>query len=188
MNGIASKIKEVRKIKGLSQEELAESSGVNLRTIQRIENEENEPRGKTLQLICKALTINIEDLLDYNKTEDKNFLIIFHLSVLAFWIIPLGNIILPLVLWLSRKDKVAGLKEIGANLLNFQIIWTVFTYVSLVIYMYTSITHYRNFGSLIYVIIILLTSNTVIPIVFAIRMNSGRKEKLYPGLIKFIKY
>jgi len=43
MNEIGQKIREVRKRKGLSQEELAESAKVNLRTIQRIENNENEP-------------------------------------------------------------------------------------------------------------------------------------------------
>ncbi|MCB0540285.1 MAG: helix-turn-helix transcriptional regulator, partial [Bacteroidetes bacterium] len=48
MDYIANKIIEVRKLKGLSQEELAEKAQVNLRTIQRIENGENKPREKTL--------------------------------------------------------------------------------------------------------------------------------------------
>ena len=98
MNEIGEKIKEVRKKKGLSQEELAESSKVNLRTIQRIENNESEPRGKTLNLICEVLDINVEDILDYGKQPDKSYLIIFHLSVIAFLAIPVGNIILPLIL------------------------------------------------------------------------------------------
>ena len=77
MNEIGKKIKEVRKKKGLSQEELAESSKVNLRTIQRIENDENESRGKTLSLICDVLDINTDDILDYGKYEDKSYLIVF---------------------------------------------------------------------------------------------------------------
>ncbi len=36
MSEIGQKIKEVRKRKGLSQEDLAEASHINLRTIQRI--------------------------------------------------------------------------------------------------------------------------------------------------------
>lgn len=119
MKDIGSKIKDSRKRKGLSQEELSELAKVNLRTIQRIENNENEPRGKTLNLICDALNLNIEDLLDYKKETNKNFLIMFHLSVLIFLVVPLGNIILPLVLWLTKKDNVIGFKKIGANLLNF---------------------------------------------------------------------
>lgn len=62
MNLLAQTIKETRKRKGLTQTELAEMASVNLRTIQRIENAENEPRGKTLQLICDVLQIELSDL------------------------------------------------------------------------------------------------------------------------------
>jgi len=66
MNSIGETISLTRKIKGLSQEKLADLSNVNLRTIQRIESNENEPRGKTLSLICEVLEINIEDLFESN--------------------------------------------------------------------------------------------------------------------------
>ena len=91
---------------------MAESAKVNLRTIQRIENNESEPRGKTLNLICEVLNINAEDILDYGKKADKSYLIIFHLSVITFLAIPVGNIILPLILWMNKKDKIVGLKEV----------------------------------------------------------------------------
>ncbi len=71
MNSIAKKIIETRKLKGLTQEELAEQSQVNLRTIQRIENSESEPRGKTLTLICDALQINIQELVMGDKNGDS---------------------------------------------------------------------------------------------------------------------
>ena len=119
MNEVGRKVKEIRKQKGLSQEELAEFAQVNLRTIQRIENNESEPRGKTLNLICGVLGLNAEDILNYGKKIDKNYLTFFHLSVLAFLAIPVGNIILPLILWMNNKERIIGLKEIGANLLNF---------------------------------------------------------------------
>ncbi len=73
MNWIAKKISETRKIKGLTQEELAEKAKINLRTIQRIENSESEPRGKTLNLICNVLEIESQELI-LNKTSirEKN--------------------------------------------------------------------------------------------------------------------
>ncbi|MEH6621081.1 helix-turn-helix transcriptional regulator, partial [Maribacter arcticus] len=55
MENIGQKIVELRKSKGYTQEELAEKAKVNLRTIQRIENEENKPSGNTLKFICEAL-------------------------------------------------------------------------------------------------------------------------------------
>lgn len=187
MNKIGEKIREVRKKKGLSQEELAESSKVNLRTIQRIENNESEPRGKTLNLICEVLDINIEDILDYGKQADKSYLIIFQLSVIAFLVIPVGNIILPLILWLTKKDKIIGLKEIGANLLNFQIIWTVVTFVSIMTFALLKIMHYGHYEILFYAFIGLYTLNIILPILFAIKMSNGKTESPYPNLIKLIK-
>jgi transcriptional regulator with XRE-family HTH domain len=62
MKTIGQKIYERRKAKGLTQEVLAEISKVNLRTIQRIENNENIPRESTLSILCDALELNIEDL------------------------------------------------------------------------------------------------------------------------------
>ncbi len=67
MNLIAKRISETRKLKGLTQEELAEQSQVNLRTIQRMENCKSEPRGKTLKLICDALQIDAEELFGSGK-------------------------------------------------------------------------------------------------------------------------
>ena len=71
MNLIAKKISETRKIQGLTQEELAEKSQINLRTIQRIENNESEPRGKTLSLICDVLQIDIRELLANDNSQNS---------------------------------------------------------------------------------------------------------------------
>jgi transcriptional regulator with XRE-family HTH domain len=46
---LAERVKELRNRKGISQELLAEQSGLSLRTIQRIENNETVPRGETLK-------------------------------------------------------------------------------------------------------------------------------------------
>ena len=125
MSPVGTKIKEIRLKKGMSQEELATKSQVSLRTIQRIEKNENEPRGKTMQLICDALEINIEELLDYGKQEDRQFLGFFHLSIILGIIFGVGGILIPLILWMTKKDKIIGLQRIGARTLNFQIWWLI---------------------------------------------------------------
>ena len=187
MNEIGKKNREIRKQKGLSQEELAESAKVNLRTIQRIENNESEPRGKTLNLICDVLDINAEDILDYGKRPDKSYLTIFHLSVIVFLAIPVGNIIVPLILWMNKKDKIVGLKEIGTNLLNYQIVWTVLTFISITTFALFKIMHYGTYDILFYIFIGLYALNIILPITFAIKTNKGKTENLYPNIIKLIK-
>jgi transcriptional regulator with XRE-family HTH domain len=125
METIGKKIATIRKQKGLTQEEVSELAKINLRTLQRIEKGETDPRGNSLKGICDALQINIEDIIDYGKVEDRNYLIFLHLSVMAMAFIPFGNIILPLILWLNKRDKIMELQKQGANILNYQILWTV---------------------------------------------------------------
>jgi|TARA_B110000093_G_C12703564_1_gene299221 transcriptional regulator with XRE-family HTH domain len=187
MNEIGKRIRDIRKKKGLSQEELAESAKVNLRTIQRIENNESEPRGKTLNLICDVLQINAEDILDYGKQPDKSYLTIFHLSVIVFLAIPVGNIIVPLILWMNKKDKIIGLKEIGANLLNYQIVWSIITFSSITAFAFSKIMHYGYYPILFYIFIGLYALNIILPIIFAIKTNKGKTQNLYPNIIKLIK-
>jgi len=57
METIGEKILEIRKQKGLTQEELADRAKINLRTVQRIEKNETEPRGNTLKMLCNVLEL-----------------------------------------------------------------------------------------------------------------------------------
>jgi transcriptional regulator with XRE-family HTH domain len=70
---LAQRVKELRKLNGLSQEELAKNSGLSLRTIQRVENGETEPTGETLKRISSALDVTPNELIgkDGNKEEPK---------------------------------------------------------------------------------------------------------------------
>ncbi|MGK0314620.1 MAG: NADH dehydrogenase [Saprospiraceae bacterium] len=72
MNSIAKRISDARIAKGLSQEDLAEQAQINIRTIQRIEQSESVPRGKTLRLISDALEIDISDLKGSMNTSNLN--------------------------------------------------------------------------------------------------------------------
>jgi len=120
---LAKKIKELRTRKGFSQDELAETAKINLRTVQRIESGETEPRGDTLRRLALALNVTPDDLIDWAEEEDANFLMFVNLSALSFIVFPLLGVIIPMILWLTRKDKVKHLNEMGKRLLNFQITW-----------------------------------------------------------------
>ncbi len=77
---LAKKLKELRALRGMSQEFLAEESRVGLRTIQRIENEESEPTGETIKRLATALGVEIIELVDsnlINKTNDLSAALIF---------------------------------------------------------------------------------------------------------------
>lgn len=187
MNNLGNKIKEIRKTKGMSQEDLADLAKVNLRTVQRIENNESEPHGKTLRMICDSLGVNLEEIMEYGKNEDVNFLVWFHLSVLSFIIVPLGNIILPLILWMTKKDSISGLQKIGANLLNFQIIWAMFSFLALIGFALFKIMHWPGANILLVLWMALLFINFIFSIVHAVFANNGKPRPFYPNLIRFVK-
>jgi transcriptional regulator with XRE-family HTH domain len=187
METIGCKISEIRKRKGLTQEELADLAKINLRTLQRIEKGETEPRGNTLKNLCQVLEINIEDILDYGKTDDVRFIRYFHLSVLTFIVIPLGNIILPLILWLTKRDKIVGLNEQGVDLLNFQILWTLIFNALIITFAFFKIQHIANYYMFLYFGGFMYLINIFYPIAMFIMMRKGNPKQYYFSLIKFIK-
>lgn len=55
-----------------------------------------------------------------------------YLEALAFcgFVIPFGNIVGPLVLWLIKKDSVPAVNEEGKKVLNFNLSWTIWIFAS----------------------------------------------------------
>ena len=69
---LGKRISELRKEKGLTQEELVEQCNINVRTIQRIEAGEVNPRSYTIKTILEVLGQNskmISDLIPNKETE-----------------------------------------------------------------------------------------------------------------------
>lgn len=130
---IANNVKQKRIRKGLSQEALAEKAGLNLRTLQRIEKGENIPRGDTLQRLAKVLDTSPDELIDWVKTENKNALTMLNLSMLSFLFFPLLGILIPLALWISQKDKIQGVNNLGKSIINLQITLNIITFSGYII-------------------------------------------------------
>jgi transcriptional regulator with XRE-family HTH domain len=60
---IGEKLRETRKRKLLTQEQLAERSGVGIATIVRIERNQVEPRGSTIRKLAEALSVDPHELV-----------------------------------------------------------------------------------------------------------------------------
>lgn len=148
---LAEKISSLRKNKSISQESLAESSGISLRTIQRIENGESIPRPYTLKTIAQALEINVEEL---NFAEEEklnpetdhealNTLRLINSSTLIVLVLPLFNIIIPFIIWYKNKKNVM-VNNIGKQIISFQILWSMACIFLLIT---TPVVHYKLTGS-----------------------------------------
>lgn len=191
---LAQKIKGLRNRKGFSQEELAEKAGLSLRTIQRIENGETEPRGDSLKRIASAFDVSSDEILDWAVQEDKRFLASLNLSSLSFIIFPILGILVPLIIWISKKDKIKGANNIAKDILNFQITWTMILfagYIALGIgagykmrstgYIDAGIIISRMWLNLIFIVTMYLY-NLIFIIVNTVKINNEKKVRYFPKI------
>lgn len=66
-------------------------------------------------------------------SEERNMAMFCHLGSLAGYILPLGNILLPLILWLVNKDKMPFVNDQGKESVNFQISITIYLLAALLV-------------------------------------------------------
>lgn len=188
---LSQRVKELRNRKGISQENLAEESGLSLRTIQRIENNETVPRGDTLKKLAIALDTSPDEIVDWKIQEDQNYLTLMSLSALGFLFFPLLGIIIPLTMWIFKKDKLKNVNELGKSMLNFQISWTLLLflyYIFIITGMFggslRGILPNGRFGMLTMFIplIILYAYNIIITVYNTIRIYNRKSYKYKPAL------
>jgi transcriptional regulator with XRE-family HTH domain len=180
-NHLAKKIKELRSRKGFSQEELAEKSGLSLRTIQRIENGETIPRGDTLNKLTTALNVSPDELLDWQVVEDKGVLLMLNMSQLGILAFPLLGIIIPMAIWTMRKDTIKGVNEQGISIINFQITWII-----LVISVFLLSIIFLGPQEVIVFAIVLYIFNVVLVFINLYRVSRS-KEVFYHPRFAFLK-
>lgn len=186
MNNLGEKIKQLRIQKGWSQEELASSAAINLRTIQRIENHQTNPRGKTLQLICGALEIPIQDL-NIDKRYSKSHLVLTHLSAMSFLLAPFLNILLPYLIWQKNRHTIDQLDNTGRSLINFQVLWTILATLTIIAFSWNKIMYNSPSAILSYLFYFLLGINILIPFLYTLFTIANLKKLRYPELIRFLK-
>lgn len=128
---LSENLKNHRNRLGLTQDLLAEMSGVSTRTIQRIENGETTPRGDTLLRIARTLDLEPSDLLQDQKKEDSAFLTGLCASAFSFLIFPVLAILLPFILWITKRDEIKKVQETGKDLINMQITWNIILFIAI---------------------------------------------------------
>jgi transcriptional regulator with XRE-family HTH domain len=155
-----SRLQEYREKLNLTQSELAEKSGVSVRTIQRIEAGA-KPKGYTLKVLSETLGITREQLTGEQIEQNINYQLIklINLSSLLFIILPPGNIILPLIM-MYRKKQINSLTK---QIVSIQILWTIISgLLSLLIPFINRLFSLENVMILIVVIVSLLLNLYII--------------------------
>tara|TARA_R110002012_G_scaffold206357_2_gene376175 strand:- start:37653 stop:37991 length:339 start_codon:yes stop_codon:yes gene_type:complete len=110
--------------------------------------------------------------------DDNQLLVLTHLSQLLTYITGFGGLIVPLIIWVTQKDKVFKMDEQGKQIVNFQI--------SIFIYAILCIPAIILLGLGIIGLIIIGIIAFVFPIINAIKASNGEAIS-YPLSIKFVK-
>lgn len=109
--------------------------------------------------------------------EEKTYGMLCHLLAFSGVIIPFGNIIGPLVIWLLKKDQSSYVDMQGKESLNFQISNMIYTFISNLL-MFVLIGFITT--PLLFVFWIVFT------IIGSIRASEGTAYR-YPLTIRFFK-
>ena len=110
--------------------------------------------------------------------EDKQLLVLTHLSQLLDFVSGVGGFIVPLVIWLIKKDEIVDMDRQGKEILNFRI--------SIFIYILICIPLILLLGLGILGLIVIGFFYLIFPIVNAVRVSNGQ-EPNYPLTLKIIK-
>ncbi|MGY8813660.1 MAG: DUF4870 domain-containing protein [Gammaproteobacteria bacterium] len=122
----------------------------------------------------------IEDIDSEKELPDKdarNWAMICHLAGLAGFVIPLGNVLGPLIVWAIKKDDHQFIDDQGKEALNFQLTMTICLFVSVVLIIVL----------IGFFLLSILCIYTVIMIIIAsIKANDGITYR-YPMTIRFFQ-
>lgn len=198
---IAKKIIHYRKVRGITQETLAEATGLNVRTIQRIESGEVDPRLYTLRSIADALEVNLEELLPEPTQHELNQIAILHVTPFAFFLFPVvGNVLLPFIFWMLKREEVNGINKHGKDILNGQLTYSIVVSVLMLAFFAFIITMsffpgnpalinaFMHFP--IYAVIWMMLCTVVFgifPAMNAMKVYHGKEPWKYPLKINFFK-
>ena len=108
--------------------------------------------------------------------DEKMWGMLCHLSALAGFVIPFGNIIAPLVIWILKKEEFPFVDDQGKEALNFQISITIYFVIGIILV----------FVAIGIVILPLIGLFALIMIIVAsIKANDGVKYR-YPLTIRLV--
>ena len=110
--------------------------------------------------------------------------VLCHLSAAAGFIVPFGNIIGPLIVWLVKRGESLGVDAHGKESLNFQISWTIY---GAILGALTAALWIILIGFLfVPVLIIGFVAWVILTVIGAVKASNGQLYR-YPLTIRLLK-
>lgn len=110
--------------------------------------------------------------------DERTWAMLAHLSALVgYSVVPFGNIIAPMIIWLVKKDQSWFVNDQAKEALNFQISMTIYALISLVLV-------FLLVGFLL--LGVLYVGGIILIIIAAIKANDGVQYR-YPLTLRLVK-
>jgi uncharacterized Tic20 family protein len=109
--------------------------------------------------------------------EACTFAMLCHLGALAGYLIPFGNIVGPLVFWLSKKDQYAFVDDQGKESLNFQITVSIVAIISAIL----------TIVVIGFILLLIVAIGSLVLVIMATVAASSGKAYRYPVCLRLIK-
>jgi uncharacterized protein len=107
-----------------------------------------------------------------------------HVAAFSGFLIPFGNIVGPLIVWLMKRDQSVGVDAHGREVLNFQISWTIYGILLAIV---GGILAVILIGFLFFVVLgIGAIAMLILMVMGSIKASNGELYR-YPLTIRFLK-
>lgn len=110
--------------------------------------------------------------------DEQNWAMACHLSALAGFLVPFGNIVGPLVIWLIKRAEMPAVEENGKEAVNFQITVTIAIMVCIPL-MFVLIG--------IPLMFVIGIGALILTIMAAVKVSNGELQYRYPFAIRLLK-
>lgn len=126
------------------------------------------------------------------ESEERTWGVFTHLAAFSGFIIPFGNILGPLIVWLIKKEESSLVNDQGKEALNFQITMSLYAIgAGILAFIFLALTFIIPFLGILTVLIYLLIfaiaiAEIVFIIIAAVNANKGEYYR-YPLTIRFLK-
>jgi len=120
----------------------------------------------------------MSDAIDVGTTaskEERVWAMLCHLGTFATWI-PFCNIVVPLVIWMLKRDQYPLVRDQGLEVLNFQITMMIYYFIAIIL-IFVAIG--------IPIVIVLGVYHTIISIIGAIKAYDGTAYR-YPLTLRLL--
>lgn len=187
---VKKSLKEYRELKFLTQQELANKSGISIRTIQRIEKNTAAGSPYIIKTLCKILGIEVSEInLSNEKDDDEKSILeatramqklkLINFSPIFVLFLPFLNILAPYLFFIKYKKSILD-KTDALKMISFQILWIILSVVlifggSSLLNALFGMKEYAGYPSNVWLLLICILLNLIVVIDTSIRLNESKE-------------